>query len=148
MRVTTPGGLPVLFSFNDGALPGGASRKMRSFLSLNEISTNDDSQIGSDDWNACREFVDAWGNPYDYRYRVLVSPTRFQEWRSPNFLIVSCSANFNPPAVEGEPPVAAEYWELAGASPMTRSGFVPTSYFDESGSNGPFRADNIVNWSN
>jgi prepilin-type N-terminal cleavage/methylation domain-containing protein len=148
MRVTTPGGLPVLLSFNDGALPGGASRKMRSFLSLNEISTNDDSQIGSDDWNACREFVDAWGNPYDYRYRVLISPTRFQEWRSPNFLIVSCSANFNPAAVEGEPPVAAEYWELAGASPMTRSGFVPTSYFDESGSNGPFRADNIVNWSN
>ena len=61
---------------------------------------------------------------------------------------MSCSANFNPPAVEGEPPVAAEYWELAGASPMTRSGFVPTSYFDESGSNGPYRADNIVNWSN
>jgi len=25
---------------------------------------------------------------------------------------------------------------------------VPPTYFDESGSNGPFRADNIVNWAN
>jgi hypothetical protein len=31
---------------------------------------------------------------------------------------------------------------------MIRSGIVPTSYFDEAGSSGPFRADNIVNWSN
>jgi len=148
IRVNTPGGLPTLLNFNDGQLPGGGARKMRSFLSMNEVTTNDDTQIGSDDWNACREFVDAWGNPYDYRYRVLVSPTRYQEWRSPNFLIVSCSANFNPAAVDGEPPATAEYWEVAGASPMTRSGFVPASYFDETGSNGPYRADNIVNWSN
>ena len=148
IRVNTPGGLPTLLNFNDGQLPGGGARKMRSFLSMNEVTTNDDTQIGSDDWNACREFVDAWGNPYDYRYRVLVSPTRYQEWRSPNFLIVSCSANFNPAAVDGEPPATAEYWEVAGANPMTRSGFVPASYFDETGSNGPYRADNIVNWSN
>jgi prepilin-type N-terminal cleavage/methylation domain-containing protein len=148
IRVNTPGGVPTLLNFNDGQLPGGGARKMRSFLSMNEVTTNDDTQIGSDDWNACREFVDAWGNPYDYRYRVLVSPTRYQEWRSPNFLIVSCSANFNPAAVDGEPPATAEYWEVAGASPMTRSGFVPASYFDETGSNGPYRADNIVNWSN
>ena len=99
---------------------------------------------------ACREFVDAWGNPYDYRYRVLTTQARFLEWKSPSFLVVSCSANFNEPAVEGEPPTLAEYWDSApaGGSTMIRSGIVPTSYFDESGSNGPFRADNIVNWSN
>jgi len=116
--------------------------------------TNDDSQISANDWRggnaACREFVDAWGNPYDYRYRVLTNQARFLEWKSPSFLVVSCSANFNEPAVEGEPPTLAEYWDSApaGGSTMIRSGIVPTSYFDESGSNGPFRADNIVNWSN
>jgi hypothetical protein len=116
--------------------------------------TNDDSQISANDWRggnaACREFVDAWGNPYDYRYRVLTTQARFQEWKSPSFLVVSCSANFIEPAVEGEPPALAEYWDSApaGGSTMIRSGIVPTSYFDEAGSNGPFRADNIVNWSN
>ena len=148
MRNNALSGVPTLLNFNDGQLPGGGARKMRSFLSMNEVTTNDDTQIGSDDWNACREFVDAWGNPYDYRYRVLVSKTEYDRWRSPNFLIVSCSANFNPAAVDGEPPAADEYWQITGASPMTRSGFVPASYFDESGSNGPYRADNIVYWSN
>ena len=132
----------------------GANRQIRSFLSTGDVMTNDDSQISANDWRggnaACREFVDAWGNPYDYRYRVLTTQARFLEWKSPSFLVVSCSANFNEPAVEGEPPTLAEYWDSApaGGSTMIRSGIVPTSYFDESGSNGPFRADNIVNWSN
>jgi hypothetical protein len=115
--------------------------------------TNDDAQLTANDWRgdnaACREFVDAWGNPYDYRYRVL-TPARFGEWKSPNYLLVSCSVNFNESAVQGEPPLAGEYWDPApsGGSTMERSGIVPPTYFDESGSNGPFRADNIVNWAN
>jgi hypothetical protein len=31
---------------------------------------------------------------------------------------------------------------------MTRSGIIPASYFDETGTSGPYRADNIVNWAN
>ena len=153
LRFATPGAPPSLLAFDDVSLPG-ANRQIRSFLSTGDVMTNDDSQISANDWRggnaACREFVDAWGNPYDYRYRVLTTQARFLEWKSPGFLVVSCSANFNEPAVEGEPPALAEYWDSApaGGSTMIRSGIVPTSYFDESGSNGPFRADNIVNWSN
>ena len=153
LRFSTPGAPPSLLAFDDVSLPG-ANRQIRSFLSTGDVMTNDDSQISANDWRggnaACREFVDAWGNPYDYRYRVLTTKARFLEWKSPGFLVVSCSANFNEPAVEGEPPTLAEYWDSApaGGSTMIRSGIVPTSYFDEAGSNGPFRADNIVNWSN
>jgi len=153
LRFSTPGN-PTLLAFDDATLPG-ANRQMRSFLSMDDVTTNDNSQIGASDWRggnaACREFVDAWGNPYDYRYRVLTA-ARYAEWKSPNFLVVSCSVNFNEPAVAGEPPLLAEYWDLtASGGPglnMTTSGIVPRSYFDESGSTGPFRADNIVNWSN
>jgi prepilin-type N-terminal cleavage/methylation domain-containing protein len=153
LRFATPGNPPSLLAFDDASLPG-ANRQIRSFLSTGDVMTNDDSQISANDWRggnaACREFVDAWGNPYDYRYRVLTTQARFQEWKSPGFLVVSCSANFIEPAVQGEPPALAEYWDSApaGGSTMIRSGIVPTSYFDEAGSSGPFRADNIVNWSN
>ena len=152
LRFATPGNPPSLLAFDDASLPG-ANRQIRSFLSTGDVMTNDDSQISANDWRggnpACREFVDAWGNPYDYRYRVLSS---FNNWKSPNFLIVSCSANFNEPPVPGNPPSADEYWDSSqtggDSAGMVRSGIVPTSYFDEAGSNGPFRADNIVNWSN
>jgi prepilin-type N-terminal cleavage/methylation domain-containing protein len=153
LRFATPGNPPSLLAFDDASLPG-ANRQIRSFLSTGDVMTNDDSQISANDWRggnaACREFVDAWGNPYDYRYRVLTTQARFQEWKSPGFLVVSCSANFIEPAVQGDPPALAEYWDSApaGGSTMIRSGIVPTSYFDEAGSSGPFRADNIVNWSN
>jgi prepilin-type N-terminal cleavage/methylation domain-containing protein len=151
LRFTTPGN-PTLLAFDDSALPG-ANRQLRSFLSIGDVMTNDDTQIGANDWRggnaACREFVDAWGNPYDYRYRVL-TPARYTDWKSPNFLLVSCADNFVEPAVEGDAPVPAEYWDPspAGGSTMMRSGIVPQTYFDESGDVGPFRADNIVNWVN
>ncbi|TAF21191.1 MAG: prepilin-type N-terminal cleavage/methylation domain-containing protein [Verrucomicrobia bacterium] len=153
MRVTTPGSMPTLLAFDSASLPGGTNRQMRSFLSQGDVTTNDDAQLTADDWRgdnaACREFVDAWGNAYDYRYRVL-TPARFAEWKSPNYLLVSCSVNFNESTVDGEPPLAGEYWDPApsGGSTMERSGIVPPTYFDESGSTGPFRADNIVNWAN
>ena len=153
MRVTTPGSMPTLLAFDSASLPGGTNRQMRSFLSQGDVTTNNDAQLTADDWRgdnaACREFVDAWGNAYDYRYRVL-TPARFAEWKSPNYLLVSCSVNFNESTVDGEPPLAGEYWDPApsGGSTMERSGIVPPTYFDESGSAGPFRADNIVNWAN
>jgi prepilin-type N-terminal cleavage/methylation domain-containing protein len=153
MRVTTPGSMPTLLAFDSASLPGGTNRQMRSFLSQGDVTTNNDAQLTADDWRgdnaACREFVDAWGNAYDYRYRVL-TPARFAEWKSPNYLLVSCSVNFNESTVDGEPPLPGEYWDPApsGGSTMERSGIVPPTYFDESGSTGPFRADNIVNWAN
>lgn len=153
IRVTTPGTPPTLLPFDSTTLPGGTTRQMRSFLSLGDVSTNDDTQLTANDWRgdnaACREYVDAWGNPYDYRYRVL-TPARYAEWKSPNYLLVSCSVNFVSSSVEGEPPLNGEYWDPApsGGSTMERSGIIPPTYFDEAGSSGPFRADNIVNWVN
>jgi prepilin-type N-terminal cleavage/methylation domain-containing protein len=155
IRVTTPGATPVLLDYDSSSLPAGsAGRQMRSFLSYEEITTNNNAQITANDWRggataACSEFVDAWGNPYDYRYRVLTS-AKFADWKSPNFLVVSCSVNFVPAAVDGDAPLAGEYWDSAasGGSKMELSGIVPATYFDESGSAGPFRADNLVNWTN
>ena len=154
IRVVTPGSPPTLLGYRDPALPGGTSRQKRSFLSLGDVTTNNDSQLAAEDWQggnpACREFVDAWGNPYDYRYRVLSSEALYKVWKSPNYLLVSCSVNFNEASVPGDAPALDEYWDPAqsGGSTMTRSGIVPTSYFDETGSSGPYRSDNIVNWSN
>ena len=149
LRVVTPGSLPTLTD-----IPVGGT--MRSFLTFQEISTNDDTKIGDpNDWRggstaACREFVDAWGNPYDYRYRVL-TVAKYPEWKSPNFLFVCASANYVEAPTEGDILSLGEYWDSAasGGTTMLRSGIVPGTYFDESGSNaGPFRADNLVNWSN
>ena len=149
LRIVTPGSLPTLTD-----IPVGGT--MRSFLTFQEISTNDDTKIGDpNDWRggstaACREFVDAWGNPYDYRYRVL-TVAKYPEWKSPNFLFVCASANYVEAPTEGDILSLGEYWDPAasGGTTMLRSGIVPGTYFDESGSTaGPFRADNLVNWSN
>ena len=158
IRTTTPGGLPTLLNYDDATLPtGSAGRQMRSFLNLGEVNTNDNSKLSADDWKggnpACREFVDAWGNPYDYRYRVLTSG-KYADWKSPNFLFVSCSVNFVPALTDGDAPALDEYWDptASGGTTMSRSGIVPNStthsYFDEDGDAGPFRADNLVNWTN
>jgi prepilin-type N-terminal cleavage/methylation domain-containing protein len=146
IRFSVPGDAPQLLDFNHTSLPGGSGRQKRSFLSSDEITTNDDANIN--DAGLCTHFVDAWGNPYDYRYRLTTS---HKEWLSPNFLAVCCSASFVPAAVDGEAPLAGEYWDPAGSggSTMIRTGIVPASYFDETGdAAGPFRADNIVNWVN
>jgi prepilin-type N-terminal cleavage/methylation domain-containing protein len=159
IRSTTPGGLPTLLDYDDTSLPTGiAGRQMRSFLSIGEINTNDNTKITAVDWKgnnpACRELVDAWGNPYDYRYRVLIAG-KYADWKSPNFLFVCASANYIPVAVEGDILAQGEYWDpvASGGTTMTRSGIVPNtashSYFDEDGGDtGPFRADNLVNWTN
>ncbi|MEY3110814.1 MAG: PilD-dependent protein PddA [Verrucomicrobiota bacterium] len=155
IRATTPGGLPTLLNYDDASLPtGSAGRQKRSFLNLGEVNTNDNSKLGAEDWKggnpACSEFVDAWGNPYDYRYRVLTAG-KYLEWKSPNFLFVCASANYVDAPSEGEILALGEYWDPAGSggTTMLRSGIVPGTYFDETGgATGPFRADNLVNWSN
>lgn len=149
IRIVTAGTAPTLLEFDNAALPGGTTRVQRPFLGVEDITTNDNTAITANDWRggstpACREIVDAWGNPYDYRYRALV---RFTEWKSPSFLVVSCGVKFVTPTAEGVPPPANEYWDTS--TNMTRSGIVPATYFDETGNvAGPFRADNIVNWVN
>jgi hypothetical protein len=159
VRFSANGAPLPLVEYNDTSLPGGTGgrdngnpsfkgRKQRSFLSSGNVTTNDDSSMSDlTNWDLCREFIDAWGNPYEYRYRVIGS---HKAWLSPNFLLVSCSSNFIPAASEGAPLDDGEYWDPApaGGSTMTRSGIVPPTYFDESGDVGPFRADNIVNWAN
>ena len=76
VRTTTPGATPTLLNYDDASLPtGSAGRQMRSFLSIGEINTNDNTKISADDWKggnpACRELVDAWGNPYDFQSAYL-----------------------------------------------------------------------------
>ena len=156
-----------LLSYNDSRLPGGnntnespTGRKKKAFINYGDIRTNDDANFGSATWTSTYEFRDAWENPYDYRYRTLnpstvtvmnpstgvyVSP--FADWKSPNFLVVSCGANFVEPSTAGGMPDVQEYWETTGT--MRTNGIIPTSYFDDgSTSAGPFRADNVVNWTN
>ncbi len=154
ISAATPGAVPTLLPFDDSSLPGGSTRKQRGFLNYEEITTNDNTKISTDDWRggnpSCFEFRDPWDNAYDYRYRVLTA-AKYTDWKSPNFLCVSCGINFAESAGPGIMPDTLEYWDPAtsGGSTMTKSGIVPGTYFDQgTGSTGPFRADNIVNWTN
>jgi prepilin-type N-terminal cleavage/methylation domain-containing protein len=156
----TTGTAVELIAYNDGRLPSGSGgRKQKSFITVGEIKTNDDANFGSTDWTQTTEFRDAWDNAYDYRYRVLnaagspiqsasgIYQTPFADWKSPNFLLVSCGANYVEPATAGTMPATAEYWDATatGSSTMTKNGIIPGTYFEDAAS-GPFRADNLVNW--
>lgn len=148
------GGTAVnLVSFDDATLPGGSNRKPKPFLSVGTVETNNDAAAG--DRSALLHFMDPWGNPFDYRYRVLIGGTTavqnpatgalngvYGNWKTSGFLLVSCGINYVEPAGGGEP-AAGEYWDPSGN--MTSSGIVPTSYFED-GANGPYRTDNLTNW--
>ena len=150
------GGVSIaLVNFNDASLPGGGTRRIKTFLNSGEVETNDDAASG--DLTTQLHFMDPWGNPYDYRYRRLNSGgsavqnpatgaflSPYGDWRASGFLIVSCGGNYVEPAA-GQEPAAAEYWDPSGSPSMMSSGIVPTTYFQDSDS-GPFRADNITNW--
>lgn len=160
------GGTSVtLKNYNDATLPGGSTRKMKPFLSVGAVNSNDDKSLGLSDWTggaaAAYEFRDPWGNPYDFRYRILPSsstpiqsPTTglfcpsFLDWKTPGFLIVSCGANYIEPTNPADAPSYADYWDDSGANPMSKSGIVPATYSDESNADGPFRSDNITSWTN
>ena len=162
----TGGTAMELKKYNDASLPGGATRKIKPFLSVGAVTSNDDKSLGLNDWTggtgAAYEFRDPWGNPYDYRYRVLPSATTavqspitgafvapYSNWLTPNFLIVSCGSKFVEPANPTDAPPYVDYWDDAGANPRTKSGIVPTAtYFEESNEDGPYRSDNITSWTN
>ncbi|GBL28066.1 hypothetical protein EMGBS8_20140 [Verrucomicrobiota bacterium] len=160
------GGTSVaLKNYNDATLPGGSTRKIKPFLSVGAVNSNDDKSLGLNDWTggaaAAYEFRDPWGNPYDFRYRILPSSSTaiqntatgvfaapFKDWLTPGFLIVSCGANYIESANPDGAPSYADYWDDSGANPMSKSGIVPATYSDESNANGPFRSDNITSWTN
>jgi prepilin-type N-terminal cleavage/methylation domain-containing protein len=150
------GGVSIaLVNFNDASLPGGSTRRPKPFLSSGEVETSNDAASG--DVSVPIHFMDPWGNPYDYRYRILpasgtavqnpttgVFATPYVNWKVSGFLIVSCGANYIEPATGAEP-AANEYWDTSGSPSMTTSGIVPSTYFEDT-SSGPYRADNVTNW--
>ena len=155
----------ALRNFNDASLPGGSQRKMKPFLSVGTVRSNNDASLGLNDWTggaaAAFEFRDPWGNPYDYRYRILPSATTpvqnpstglfatpYSFWLAPGFLVVSCGANFIEPSNPTDAPAFADYWDDSGPNQMSKTGIVPPTYSDEANESGPFRSDNITNWSN
>lgn len=106
------------------------------------------------DLTLCDEFIDPWGNAYDYRYRILNAATAntttapYITWLSPDCLIVSCGANFIESKLAATPhvPLPAEYWDLgATLSQPTRGTQTTTYYEDVAGSY--FRSDNVTSWS-
>jgi hypothetical protein len=138
---------------------------MKPFLSVGAVNSNDDKSLGLNDWTggaaAAYEFRDPWGNPYDFRYRILpgsstaiqnattgVFASPFKDWLTPGFLIVSCGANYIEPTNPADAPSYADYWDDSGANPMSKSGIVPATYSEETNEAGPFRSDNITSWTN
>ena len=121
----------------------------------------------------CDEFIDPWGNAYDYRYRILnAAGTSTQAnastkgsygyWLSPDCLIVSCGAKYVDGSAAGtgyaHVPLPGEYWDLTDTSTnsMTYRGTLPVAtdtvdgYFTDSagGTSGVgARADNITSFS-
>lgn len=150
--VASGGSSLALVNFDSATLPG--VRRIKPFLNSGDVDTNNNAASG--DMTTPLHFVDPWGNPYDYRYRILppsstavLNPTTgayaspYADWRASGFLLVSCGINYVEPT--GTEPDAAEYWDPLGTPSMTASGIVPATYFQD-GASGPYRADNITNW--
>ena len=111
------------------------------------------------DLTTCDEYIDPWGNIYDYRYRILsasnttsgntgVAP--YINWLCPDCLIVSCGANFIAgAAATPQVPLPAEFWDLVtNSAAMPKQGVVPpndTYYTDTA--NSFYRSDNITSFS-
>ncbi len=159
--ISSTGGKSVaLVRFDDTNLANASSRNIKPFLSTGIVTSNNDKALGSTDWTsltAATFFQDPWGNAYGYRYRILPSSGTaiidpitgqltpgYKDWQAPGFLLVSCAGNYAEPATPDSPPASSEYWD----GTMTKTGLIPTTYRDESNSQGPFRADNVVNWDN
>ncbi len=155
-----------LIAFNDPSLPSGSQgRKMKPIIDYGAVGSNNDAGWSLNDWatgNATTyQFQDAWGNAYDYRYRVLNAPGspiqdantgvyigNYAVWKTSGYLVVCAGANYVPPASDGLPLADNEYWDDTGASVMSTTGIIPSTYRDEASKTGPFRADNITSWEN
>jgi prepilin-type N-terminal cleavage/methylation domain-containing protein len=150
----------ALVAFNDPSLPNASRRIARPLLSAELIQGCSDTGDDRVTPEQMTQFLDPWGNAYDYRYRVLpasggaTDATPFTTWLAPDFFIVSCGASFVPSAVAATPhvPLMNEYWHASlpsSPSPptfsMTTRGTVSPAYFEDG--TGFTRSDNITNWS-
>jgi prepilin-type N-terminal cleavage/methylation domain-containing protein len=150
-----------LVAFNDASLPNASKRVVRPLISGALIQGCNDlgeEQVAPE---LMTQFLDPWGNAYDYRYRVLptatgaTDATPFTTWLAPDFLLVSCGPDFVPSTVTSKPhvPLMDEYWHATGTIngfafstfSMGTRGTVSPAYFE----NGTTfnRSDNITNWS-
>ena len=60
-----------------------------------------------------------------------ISP--YADWKSPNFLVVSCGANYIDLG-DGIMPAQNEYWDvttLTGGVNMMKNGIIPANYFED-----------------
>lgn len=165
-QIATGGFAVEIWPYNSTSLPNGANRKPKPFVAFDDIPvtvfTTRLDALPADLANIATalEFRDPWGNPYEYRYRVLSSAgvsvqnlttgaynPPYGNWLSANFLLVSCGPNFALPTTEGDQPNFNEYFDPETTKTMVRTGMIPTSYFDDADP-APQRSDNLVNWSN
>jgi prepilin-type N-terminal cleavage/methylation domain-containing protein len=150
----------ALVNYNNAVLPNASKRVPRPFLSASLIqgaNNQGDDRVAPEDMT---QFIDPWGNAYDYRYRVLPTATGatdagpFTTWLAPDFLLVSCGPEFVASTVAATPhvPVMNEYWHASLPSTpspstfsMTTRGTVSPGYFEDGV--GFTRSDNLTNWS-
>lgn len=123
-----------LLNFDDSKAATNASKKpvRLSFITgsqIPEITTSGETII-TDESKAL--FVDAWNNPFQYRYAPISGNKLSTAWESPGFLLVSAGRKS-----AAETPVDSDFF----SGGMESSGKIPDNYFDDQ-----YRADNITNW--
>jgi prepilin-type N-terminal cleavage/methylation domain-containing protein len=162
--VTTTGAPSLrLVDHNDPLLPNGAKRAVRPLLTTSIVTACDATGDEDVDADQLREFIDPWGNAYDYRYRVACAANeatnntganRYGYWFSPEFLLVSCGREFVASTSGTTPhvPLMNEYWHAslpsspsASSFAMTTRGTISSAYFEDGA--GYSRSDNLTNWS-
>jgi hypothetical protein len=104
----------------------------RAFASEANISVGQSSGSAAATSEDNSFFVDAWDNPYAYRYNTIAGGTLGTEWVRPNFLLLSAGAKFHEPLTDDD-------FFVNG---MDGTGTIPDTY-----SNDKYRADNITSWS-
>lgn len=149
-----------LVDHNDPVFGTRASRRViRPILGPSLVTACDAAGDDSAPPENDTEFIDPWGNAYDYRYRIACAAgeatnatgaNKFSSWRSPEFLIVSCGKEFIEGATLKHVPSMEEYWHASlpsGATTfnMTITGTVSPSYFEDG--TGFTRSDNLTSWS-
>jgi len=165
LATVTTGGEPSLrlVAHNDSLLPNASRRVVRPILTPTVVTACDAAGQENVAADKLTEFIDPWGNAYDYRYRVAcaanegtgnTASNKYGHWFAPEFLLVSCGKEFVPSTDAARPHVPAmdEYWHAslpASPSPtsfnMTTRGTISPAYFEDG--DGHSRADNLTSWS-